>query len=144
LRRRRSNAASFISRPRRRTLKAPDAATGATIYDISNKAVSFRHPRSRRARFSTASSDGWPHAVDASTGRIKAEFQTDGSKANATRYIDRDGRIDNAALYPDFTLDGMIIGLDRMFSLGSVLSSPVVVDGVVYFGSTDGNVYAIR
>jgi len=25
-----------------------------------------------------------------------------------------------------------------------VLSSPVVVDGVVYFGSTDGNVYAIR
>jgi outer membrane protein assembly factor BamB len=84
------------------------------------------------------------HAVDTATGRIKAEFQTDGSKANAARYIDRDGRIDNAALYPDFTLDGMIIALDRMFSLGSVLSSPVVVDGVVYFGSTDGNVYAVR
>jgi outer membrane protein assembly factor BamB len=31
-----------------------------------------------------------------------------------------------------------------MFSLGSVLSSPVVVDGVVYFGSTDGNVYAVE
>jgi len=38
----------------------------------------------------------------------------------------------------------MIIGLDRMFSLGSALSSPVVVDGVVYFGSTDGNVYAVE
>jgi len=124
--------------------KALDAATGATIYDISNKAVSFSSPAIARGTVFYGSSDGWLHAVDASTGRMKAEFQTDGSKANAARYIDRDGRIDNAALYPDFTLDGMIIGLDRMFSLGSVLSSPVVVDGVVYFGSTDGNVYAIR
>lgn len=38
----------------------------------------------------------------------------------------------------------MIIGLGRMFSLGSVLLSSVVVDEVVYFGSTDGNGYAIR
>jgi outer membrane protein assembly factor BamB len=29
-------------------------------------------------------------------------------------------------------------------SLGSVLSSPVVRDGVVYFGSTDGYVYALQ
>jgi len=124
--------------------KALDASTGATIYDISNKAVSFSSPAVAQGTVFYGSSDGWLHAVDASTGRIKAEFQTDGSKANAARYIDRDGRIDNAALYPDSTLDGMIIGLDRMFSLGSVLSSPVVVDGIVYFGSTDGNVYAIR
>jgi outer membrane protein assembly factor BamB len=124
--------------------KALDAATGATVYDISNKAVSFSSPAIAEGTVFYGSSDGWLHAVDASTGRIKAEFQTDGSKANAARYIDRDGRIDNAALYPDFTLDGMIIALDRMYSLGSVLSSPVVVDGVVYFGSTDGNVYAIR
>jgi eukaryotic-like serine/threonine-protein kinase len=124
--------------------KALDAATGDTIYDISNKAVSFSSPAIARDTVFYGSSDGWLHAVDASTGRVKAEFQTDGSKANAARYIDRAGHIDSAALYPDFTLDGMIIGLDRMFSLGSVLSSPVVVDGVVYFGSTDGNVYAIR
>ena len=124
--------------------KALDAATGATIYDISNKAVSFSSPAIAQGTVFYGSSDGWLHAVDASTGRIKAEFQTDGSRANASKYIDRDGHIDNAALYPDFTLDGMIIGLDRMFSLGSVLSSPAVVDGVVYFGSTDGNVYAIR
>ena len=38
----------------------------------------------------------------------------------------------------------MIIGLHRMFTLGSVLSSPVVVDGMLYAGSTDGTVYALR
>jgi outer membrane protein assembly factor BamB len=31
-----------------------------------------------------------------------------------------------------------------MFTLGSILSSPVVADGVLYVGSTDGNLYALR
>ena len=38
-------------------------------------------------------------------------------------------------MYPDRTLDGMMIGMRTMMTLGSVLSSPVVVGGVVYFGS---------
>jgi len=41
------------------------------------------------------------------------------------------------------TLDAIFIGLERMYSLGSVLSSPVVVEGVVYFGGTDGYLYAV-
>jgi outer membrane protein assembly factor BamB len=124
--------------------KALDAATGATVYDIPNNAVSFSSPAVVRDSVFYGTSDGWLHAVDASTGRSKAKFQTEGSKENAVKYIDVAGNIKSAALYPDSTLDGMIIGLDRMFSLGSVLSSPVVVDGVVYFGSTDGNVYAVE
>ena len=39
---------------------------------------------------------------------------------------------------------GMMIGMRTMMTLGSVLSSPTVVGGVVYFGSTDGTVYAVR
>jgi outer membrane protein assembly factor BamB len=31
-----------------------------------------------------------------------------------------------------------------MTSVGAVLSSPEVVDDVVYFGSGDGNIYALR
>ena len=124
--------------------KALDAATGAVIYDASNKAVSFSSPAIAGGTAYYGTSDGWLHAVDAVSGRVKAEFQTDGSKANAARFLDAAGRIDNATLYTDATLDGMIIGLDRMYLLGSVLSSPAVVDGVVYFGSTDGNVYALK
>jgi outer membrane protein assembly factor BamB len=31
-----------------------------------------------------------------------------------------------------------------MFSLGSILSSPAVAGGLVFVGSTDGNLYALR
>ena len=47
-------------------------------------------------------------------------------------------------MYPDRTLDGMMIGMRTMMTLGSVLSSPTVVGGVVFFGSTDGHIYAVR
>ena len=32
----------------------------------------------------------------------------------------------------------------KIFTMGSFLSSPVVVGGVLYVGSTDGNLYALK
>jgi outer membrane protein assembly factor BamB len=34
-------------------------------------------------------------------------------------------------------------GYGKLLALGPFLSSPVVVDNVVYFGGTDGNLYAL-
>jgi len=124
--------------------KALDGATGKPVFDIANKAVSFSSPAIVQQAAYYGSSDGWLHAVDIKTGTMKAEFQTDGSKENASKYVDANGKFKQGALYPDNTLEGMIIGLDRMFTLGSILSSPVVVDGVLYVGSTDGNLYALE
>jgi outer membrane protein assembly factor BamB len=84
------------------------------------------------------------HAVDATNGRMVADFQTDGNKANGSKYVDAEGKMSGALLYTDRTLDGIIIGLDRMFSMGSIISSPVIRAGVLYVGSTDGNLYALR
>jgi len=36
------------------------------------------------------------------------------------------------------------IAVDRQSSVGSFFSSPLVVDGVVYIGSSDGKLYAIE
>ena len=124
--------------------KAAEAATGKIVFDIGNKAVSFSSPALVRDTAYFGSSDGWLHAVDVKTGKIIAEFQTDGNKANAAKYIDANGQIDSRALYSEPTLEGMIVGLNRMFSLGSILSSPAVADGVLYVGSTDGTVYALN
>lgn len=124
--------------------KALDAATGTLKYSIVNKAISFSSPAIVNGSVFFGSSDGWVHALDISTGVIQSEFQSDGSKENSAKYIDDNGKMKSAALYPDFTLDGMIIGMDRMFTLGSILSSPVVADGILYVGSTDGTLYALR
>lgn len=124
--------------------KALDAATGALRYSIVNKAVSFSSPAVVNDRVYFGSSDGWLHALDIGSGEVKAEFQSDGNKANGAKYTDENGRIKTGSMYPDRTLDGMIIGLNTMFTLGSILSSPVVSNGVLYVGSTDGTLYAIK
>jgi outer membrane protein assembly factor BamB len=37
-----------------------------------------------------------------------------------------------------------IVGTDRQFNIGAIFSSPLVVNAVVYFRSTDGNLYAVE
>ena len=124
--------------------RALDAGTGALKYSVENKAVSFSSPAVVNDVVYFGSSDGMLNAVDRATGAMKARFQSDGMKENGSRYVDDNGRMKTSALYTEPTLDGMFIGMNRMFTLGSFLSSPVVADGVLYVGSTDGTLYAIR
>lgn len=122
--------------------KAVDGATGAVKYAIENKAISFSSPVIVGDAVYFGTSDGWLHSLDLATGASRANFQSDGSKANASKYIDANGHF--TGLYPDVSADGMYIGVHNMFTLGSFISSPTVVDGVLYIGSTDGNIYALK
>lgn len=124
--------------------KALDGSTGALKYSIENKAVSFSSPAIVNDVVYFGSSDGWVHGLDVRTGARRSQFQTDGSKEHSPRLVDANGKIKTAELYTERTLDALMIGLNRMFALGSVLSSPVVANGVLYVGSTDGNLYAVR
>jgi outer membrane protein assembly factor BamB len=124
--------------------KALEAATGNVKFDLQNKAVSFSSPALAGNVAFYGTSDGYLNAVSLTDGTLKATFRTDGSKENGPKFTDENGRLKTQLMYPDRTLDGMMIGMRTMMSLGSVLSSPVVVDGVVYFGSTDGHLYAVR
>jgi eukaryotic-like serine/threonine-protein kinase len=124
--------------------KALDAKTGTVRFDLQNKAVSFSSPAIAGDVAFYGTSDGYLNAVSLTDGTLLAQFRTDGSKANGPRFTDENGRIRTNLMYPDRTLDGMMIGMRTMMTLGSVLSSPVVAGGVVYFGSTDGHLYAVR
>ena len=124
--------------------KALEAATGAVKFDLQNKAVSFSSPALVGDVAFYGTSDGYLQAVNLTTGTIRNTFRTEGSKANGDRYTDENGRLKTNIMYPDRTLDGMMIGMRTMQTLGSILSSPTVLDGVLYVGSTDGYLYAIR
>ncbi|HYM29286.1 MAG TPA: PQQ-binding-like beta-propeller repeat protein, partial [Steroidobacteraceae bacterium] len=47
------------------------------------------------------------------------------------------------AVYSDFFYDDMVTGTTRLLEAGSVLSSPVPDGDTLYFGSSDGQLYAI-
>jgi eukaryotic-like serine/threonine-protein kinase len=127
-----------------RRFKALDAATGAVKFDLENKAVSFSSPALAGDVVYYGTSDGWLRAVDIRIGGFRAHFQTDGSKQHGAKWTDANGVLQTDRMYPDFTLDGMMIGVRTMFTVGSILSSPTIVDGVLYVGSTDGQLYALR
>ena len=126
-----------------KSFKALDAATGKVIFSYTNRDISFSSPAIVNGVAYYGTTDGWLHAIDIKTGKMLHEFETEGSKLNSPQYMDKDGKRDERKLYPDFTLDGIMVALNRTHSMGSVLSSPVIVDGVVYFGSTDGYLYAL-
>ncbi|MEO8029189.1 MAG: PQQ-binding-like beta-propeller repeat protein [Bryobacteraceae bacterium] len=124
--------------------KALEADSGKVVFNVGMKAISFSSPAIVRDVAFFGTSDGWLHAIDIKTGAIRGEFQTDGSKENGAKYTTSAGKMNSEALYPDFTLDGMLVGLDRMYSMGSILSSPIVSNGILYVGSGDGNLYALQ
>lgn len=82
---------------------------------------------------------------DLKTGAVRWEFQTEARQKDALKVLKPDGKINPNAFpttFGDFEDD--YLAMYRRFSLGSVVSTPVVDDGTIYFGSTDGGLYAIK
>lgn len=123
--------------------KALRIDTGALVWRTANRNVSFSSPAIAGDTIFFGTHDGLLNALDAATGAVKAEFQTEGHKAFAAQYLDEAGKIRSSELFTGRTLESVFRGLSLQFQLGSVLSSPVIVDGVAYFGSTDGHLYAV-
>src|SRR5215470_13839655 len=80
---------------------------------------------------------------NAATGKVLWEFQTDASKENKGWVLTADRRFNAPLLFFDNWKEGPLVAQDRQLSVGSIFSSPLIASGTVYFGSTDGFLYAI-
>jgi outer membrane protein assembly factor BamB len=89
------------------------------------------------------SASGTLTALDLDTRGVAWTFKTDGSKRNARTYTKPDGTPNYAAAFRSDFYDDIVVGHDKMMTVGAILSSPVIVDHMVYVGSTDGNLYAL-
>ncbi len=116
---------------------------GSERFSISYGAFAFSSPSlaSRVAYFGTF--DGRLYAVDTQSRRVTDTFLTDSARQNLPAHLDKSGNLDIAPFYSDSTLDGIIVGLDRIYSLGSIAGTPSIAGGVLYVGSTEGILYAI-
>jgi len=83
-------------------------------------------------------------AVDLAGFKPIWSFETEGMKQNGPAYTKPDGSPNRDAIYRTDFYDDMVAGVGRVMSMGAIISSPVVVGNVVYVGSADGNLYALR
>jgi outer membrane protein assembly factor BamB len=90
-----------------------------------------------------ATLDGKFAAVDLKTQKPAWVFQNDTSKQNLPAIQNADGALNFGAIMSQNVYDEMVIAASKLLSVGSMLSSPVVVKDVAYVGSPDGNLYAL-
>jgi len=122
---------------------AVDAKTGAEIFSLKFIWPMFSSPAIADETLYIGSHEGKLLAIDLASQKLAWSFQTDGSKQNGQTYTKADGTPNYEAAFDGDFYDDIVTGVSRMMSVGAVLSSPVVVGNVVYFGSTDGNLYAL-
>jgi len=121
-----------------------DAASGKELSSLNfKKWPLFSSPAIAGNMLYVGSHEGKLMAIDLSTRKLAWTFQTDGSKQNGATYTKPDGTPNYEAAFFDFFYDDMVSGVQKMLSVGAIVSSPVIASGVIYFGSADGNLYAL-
>ena len=85
--------------------------------------------------------DGIVYKMDIVSGKSAVLFQTEGSKKHYADFLDSDGKLrediiqkyinDATPLYTEF------------LKMGSIFSTAWIEEGILYFGSADGYIYAI-
>ena len=108
-------------------LYAVDLASGAQKWKLFTGVRVTSSPAVENGVVYFGSYSGRFYAVDAATGKLKWKFQTEGEKRFAGKHLH--GSEPAAETMPD--------------PFDFYLSSPALWGGAVYFGSGDGNVYAL-
>jgi len=127
-------------------LHAVDGKTGASIFKLPTGTPVFASMAIAQGILYVGNFGGTLTAVDLKSQKPVWTFETDGAKQNASSLLNADGSIKFETVFtnPNPFYDDMVLAVHKLFTLGTILSSPVVVGDTVYFGSTDGNVYALR
>lgn len=123
---------------------ALDAKTGRLKFSFDAKAYMFSSPALAGDLAYVGDHNGKLYAIDARTGKLAWEFQTEASRKDPLKALNQDGSLNKLAFAPVFgDFQDMYLDVSRFISVGGILSSPAVDKGVVYFGSLDGNLYAL-
>jgi outer membrane protein assembly factor BamB len=124
---------------------ALDAKTGSPVFSLKFQGwPMFSSPAIAGNMIYIGSHIGQLFAIDRTTKALAWTFQTDASKLNGPAYTKADGTPKYETAFSSNFYDDIIVGIHTMLSIGAILSSPVVVDQVIYVGSSDGNLYALN
>lgn len=123
--------------------QALDANSGKILYWLPTNIYAFSSPAIAGSHAYFGTFDGQLHDVDLRKRAYAGVFATPGFSANGPRFLGPDGKLKDE-IWSGPTLDDSIVDIHtKLFSMGSILSSPAVQDGTIYFGSVDGKLYAL-
>jgi eukaryotic-like serine/threonine-protein kinase len=127
-------------------MHAVDAKTGKVVFDLPTGTPVFASMALAGDTLYLGNFGGKLTAIDLKTQKPAWVFETDGAKENAPSMTNPDGSIKFETVFssPNLYYEDMVLAVHKLFTMGTILSSPVVVDDTVYFGSADGNLYAVR
>ncbi len=124
--------------------RAVDAKTGTELFSLKFSGwPTFASPIIAGEMLYSGSHSGKLFAIDLKGQKTAWEFQTDGAKKNGATYTNVDGSPNYAAAYAGDFYDDMVVGVHKLMMVGSIYASPVLANGVLYVGSTDGAIYAL-
>ena len=121
-----------------------DAETGKPLVKQQGKAFIFSSPSVAGDTVLTGVLNGTLEARDFASGELLWSYETDTSKRNNGWILTADRRFNTPLVFWSTWREAPIVATDAQFGIGAIFSSPLVVDGVIYFGSTDGNLYAVE
>jgi outer membrane protein assembly factor BamB len=121
-----------------------DARTGVEAYSLAFTWPMFSSPAIAGNTLYIGTHEGKLMAIDIADQKLSWTFQTDASKESGPKYTLPNGKPNYNAAFADFFYDDVVVGVDKLLSVGAILSSPVIVEKAIYFGSTDGNLYALE
>jgi eukaryotic-like serine/threonine-protein kinase len=125
-------------------LIALSAITGKMLYSVDCKTYGFCSPALDGELLYLGTHGGSMTAFESKTGKAIWEFKTPASKANKDSILSASGEFNYARIFTENTYAANMKSVDRIYSVGSILSSPAVSNGMVYFGSSDSCVYALH
>jgi len=121
-----------------------DTKSGTPIFSLNFKQwPMFSSPAVAGDMLYIGSNEGKLIAIDLAAQKTAWIFQTEASLQNGPAFTKPDGSPKMEAAFTENFYDDMVVGVSKLLSVGAVLSSPVVVNNVIYFGSADGYVYAL-
>jgi outer membrane protein assembly factor BamB len=121
-----------------------DAATGQEIVRQQAKAYMFSSPAVAGDVVFIGVLNGTLEARDVKTGELLWDYRVEKSKENKGWVLTAERKFNTSLIYHSGWREAPIVATDEQFGIGAIFSSPLVVNGVVYFGSTDGFMYALE
>ena len=121
-----------------------DANTGKPIVRQQGKAFMFSSPAVVNDVVFIGVLNGTLEARDGKTGDLLWDSQVEKSKQNNGWVLTGDRKFNVPFLFHSNWREAPLVASDQQIRIGGIYSSPLVVNGVVYFGGADGFLYALE